>query len=96
MARTKKAVAKVVKEEAPKLYSFSVKICDQVLSTKTDELLETILSIKPKMLKGKVLFIISNGKKTIEKTMMPFQARKLFSNKMTAEFFTKNIMLSLK
>jgi uncharacterized protein (UPF0333 family) len=108
MARTKKTkgvevtnknVGKVI-EDAKKAiensFEFVVSVCGQKLTVNTDNLAETILTIKPKKVTGKVIIEVTHNGKKVTRIMHPFQARKLFNNKLMAEFFAKNTMLQLK
>ncbi|MFA5300399.1 MAG: hypothetical protein WC389_19615 [Lutibacter sp.] len=62
----------------------------------TDNPTEALLSIKtPKLVEG-VRFTLNLGEKTAKRSLLAYQARRVFSQKLSAEFFVKTMHWLLK
>lgn len=77
-------------------YKLSVYISGECFETKTNDLKEAILALKPEKITNKVRIIVENGDTKIEKILFVFQARRIFKIPLATEFFVKNLILALK
>lgn len=76
-------------------YKVEVTLLGETLKFNTDNIAETLFNIKPVKISGKVVIKVTKGKKSFEKALNVFQARRLFINRLTATILEKNIKLNL-
>jgi trehalose/maltose hydrolase-like predicted phosphorylase len=90
--------AKPKPKQEPKIgkYKLTVAIGGETFETQTNDLKKSILDLKPAKITNKVIVRVEEGKKFIEKILFVFPARRVFNNSVAAEYFVKNILLSLK
>lgn len=88
----KVATKKVVKKEEAKEYHIVIKLNDNVFEFDTDDLRETILSVKPEFLRTRVLLEITKGGKTLDRMYYLQQGKMLFINKYAMDTLLKNLI----
>jgi len=91
---TKKVATKkvVAKKEEEKEYHIVIKLNDKVFEFDTDDLRETILSVKPEFLRTRVLLEITKGNKTLDRAYYLQQGKMLFINKYAMDTLLKNLI----
>lgn len=101
-SKVKKAVSKVEApvEETPVLepkgeYKLEIDILNEKLVFYTDDLVKTILDVKPAKITNKVILKVTKGDRTWEKVFFVIPARRLFKIPLATQFFVKNIKLAL-
>ena len=111
MPRTKKTATKeettrkdaVVKVETVKASSkkadgkitLSVSFNGETFNTKTDDVKEALLALKPEVIKSKVIIEASANGRTTKQMLFPARAKLIFRNDIAAEVMAKNIKLLL-
>jgi hypothetical protein len=78
------------------LFHVSIQMNEEVFESETEDLREAILSLNPPTIKTKVKFKVTWHGKEVNKLMFVPQARRVFFNRMSAEFFAVNIIKQLK
>lgn len=73
-------------------YHLVVKLNDQVFEFDTDDLRESILSVKPEFLRTKVVLEITKGDKTIDRLLYLRQGKMLFINRFAMDSLLKNLI----
>ncbi len=90
----------VIIKEAKRLlsnsYILTVSIGDFLFSTETDDVAGALLGIKPAKINQKVIFTLAGNGMFVTKPMMPLKAKMIFARRLTAEFFVKRLILSMK
>ncbi len=77
-------------------YALYVKIGDDVYETTNVNLAEAFISLKPKKLTNKTIIRVTYNGKVVERAVPPRLIRRVFSNKLTALVYAKNIIILLK
>lgn len=77
------------------LYHVTITMNDQDYKASTDNLRDALLALNPPTIKTKVFFKVEHKGKTVEKLLFVPQARRVFLNKLSAEFFAVNIIKTL-
>lgn len=72
-------------------YHVFIKLNDRAYEVDTDNLVETILSFKPVILKTSLTLKITKGNKTIDRYLYLKEGRRLFTNNLTLEVFVRNL-----
>lgn len=79
----KPKLSKVIKEEVKEpVFKVTLKMNNQVLETKTDDLTAFITSQTPAFLKTKVLLTVEKEGMRAEKMLIGFKAKQMFRNKL--------------
>lgn len=74
------------------LYKVTIAMNNDTHSFETNDLVQTLLDLKPESFKTKLVITVEKGDRKVEKQVMySRQVRKLFNNKLTAQFFMRNI-----
>lgn len=89
MKTTKKLATK------PK-YKLTITLGGEVYKIQTDDIKEAILSLKPQKITNTVIIKAERGKKSVEKKVFVFLARRIFNNPLAAQFFAKSLTLILQ
>lgn len=87
---------KVVATDEVKKYNLFVSIGDNIIDVMTDDLAASILEIKPVKIMQRVVFKVNEGERTVEKMLFPLRAKRILFNKVAAQYFVKNLLLSMK
>lgn len=66
------------------------------LKSSTDSLLDSLLSYKPEIIKGKTVIKVQSGDKVYEKVIFVPIARKLFFNDFAMKTFARNVERALQ
>ncbi len=88
----KKAPIKKVKA-TPKLYKITAQINGEVFERETDDIKETLLSIKPEMLYSEMDVKVEKGGISTDRHLNLRQGRNLFINDSFMDVFISNLML---
>jgi hypothetical protein len=86
---TKKVAKKVVKKPT---YKLEVSFNDTVHKIKTDNLEESIASIKPFFLKTKVLIRVSKGSESFERVLFVRPAKRMWATSLGLRTFVNNLI----
>lgn len=86
---SKKTTKKVVKKPA---YKLEVSFNDEVHKINTDNLEESIASLKPFFLKTKVIIRISKGKESVEHVLFVRPAKRMWATAMGLRTFVNNLI----
>ncbi len=78
------------------MYELSVSIGDFKVNLETDDVATSLLEINPVKVMQRVTFEIRQGDKSISQVLFPIRAKRIFFNRMAAEFFVKRLLLSIK
>jgi len=76
----------------PKTYLMWLKFNDQEFTIETDDIGASLLSIKPTVLKTRVLLKIIKGDKVCDKILSGMQARQVFRNKLAMTVFLNRLI----
>jgi hypothetical protein len=102
-AAAKPAAKKAVKpktickiDPAVPVYKISVLINGQTFENETTSIQEALLELKPAKVTNKVIITVSEGSRKYVDALNVFRAKKVFFNKVAAEFFEKRVKLGLK
>ena len=93
MPKTKKAIAKAVKEYKPK-YVLEMIFNGETFTVKTDNVDEAIINLKPEQLLTELYIKLTNGEMVVERRMNLVEGRKLFINEVTREVMVNNLLLN--
>jgi len=77
-------------------YELSVSIGDFNVSLETDDPVSALLDIKPAKVMQKTIFSLRQGGKSAEHFLYPLRAKRIFMNRLAAQFFVKRLLLSMK
>lgn len=77
-----------------KLYSLKAKFNGELYSKRTDDLDETIKSLKPNWLHTDVYFTVKNGNSVSERHLQLRQAKRVFNDDFTRGVFIHNLLLA--
>lgn len=85
---------KVVKRAPTKRYSLTVTFNDKTLKLKTDDLVETLLEIKPFQLKTRVILDVKDNvnKTKAEVFLLLLRGKMMFMNKLTISIFVQRLL----
>lgn len=75
-------------------YHLYIKLNDKEHETDTDNLVESIQSYKPAILRTAVSIKVSRGGRTIDRYLYLKDGKRLFQNKLTLEMFIRNLTLA--
>lgn len=77
-----------------KTYSLTAKFNGKTVTKRTDDLNETIKSLKPDWLHTEVYFIVKKDTQVAERYLGLVQAKRVFNNDINREVFINNLMLA--
>ena len=85
---------KVVTRAPTKRYSLTVTFNDKTLKLKTDDLVETLLEIKPFQLKTRVILDVKDNvnKTKAEVFLLLLRGKMMFMNKLTISIFVQRLL----
>jgi hypothetical protein len=85
---------KVVKRAPTERYSLTVTFNDKTLKLKTDDLVETLLEIKPFQLKTRVILDVKDNvnKTKAEVFLLLLRGKMMFMNKLTISIFVQRLL----
>lgn len=95
---TKKASKKVIAEKViepvieSKKYSIWIKFNDTEMTINTDDIKESLLEIKPNVLKTRVLLQITSNNGVCDKMLSCTQAKQVFRNKLAMTVFLNRLI----
>lgn len=91
---TKKKVVKKKTTKAPLKYEYTIvaQFNDEVHTFETNDIRESLLSVKPQFLKTRVLLSITKGERTLEKMYYAQHGRQLFINRYAMDALLKNLI----
>ena len=78
----------------PKKYSLTAKFNGMVFKKRTDDLNETIKSLKPDWLHTEVYFTVKKDNTVAERRLSLIQAKRVFNVDINREVFINNLMLT--
>lgn len=95
MATKKVAIAKkenIIEQTPKKEYLLWLKFNDQEFTIETDDIKEALLSIKPAVLKTRILLKIQKGTQVCDKILSGMQAKQIFRNKLAMTVFLNRLI----
>lgn len=69
-----------------------MKFNDQVFECDTDDLKEAIVGFKPKVLKTKIIFIVTKDGKTCDRLLFVMRGKMLWRNKIFLDMFINKLI----
>ncbi len=87
---TKKTISKVKKVK--KTYTLMMSFNGESHTIETDDLFEAIMSVKPAVLKTKILFYIKKGGLVCDKQTFVLQGKMMFRSKLVLEIFIRRLI----
>lgn len=92
-APKKKRVTRRRVVEQPGLYKLSITMNGETYCADAETLTEALMTFSPGKIVGKILFAVDKGEKHFERLIFPQQARRIFGNRIAAEYFVKGISM---
>lgn len=78
--------------DIPDKYNLAVTIDGETFTASTNDLVDAFLSLEPKKINSKVLIKITTAdNKSAERWLYPVRARRLFTNRMFAQIYCKQL-----
>ena len=78
------------------LYKLSILLGGETYVNTTPNIKESLLDLKPVKIVNKVVITVTHAGKKFEKVLTVMEARRIFTNRLSAEFFEKRVKLGLK
>lgn len=88
-----KKVAKETVKKTPKKYKITVELNGETFVKETDDIKETLLSLKPEIVYSEVEIKVEKGEITTDRHLNLRQSRNLFINESFMDVFVINLML---
>jgi hypothetical protein len=95
MATAKKKATKKVAKKTAKRFTMTAKVNGEDFIVKTNDPVESLLELRPDLIKDKTIVSLTEGKNVVEKVINVPKARLVFNNKLATESFINSLRISL-